>query len=66
MIFQGFQLPEIVSDLRLRLSLYWILKEDFCVISQKNLKAAILWDILASDFQLLLNSKSSKIRLIVF
>ena len=64
--FKGFQLPEIVSDLRLRLSLYWILKEDFCVISQKNLKAAILWDILASDFQLLLNSKSSKIRLIVF
>ena len=36
--FKGFQLPEII----LRLQLYWPLKEDFCVISQKILRAAIL------------------------
>ena len=56
----GFQLPEIVTDLRL-----WLLKEDFCVISQKLLRAAIFWDKAARvwNFQVLLNSKSSKLSL---
>ena len=50
--FKGFQLPEIVS---------W--KEDSCVISHK--RAAVSWDIVtqAWNFQLLLNSKSSKLSL---
>ena len=63
--FKGFQLPEIVLDPTLRLYLYWLLKEDFCVISQKLLRATILWDIVARiwKFQLLLNSKSSNLSL---
>ena len=44
--FKGFQLLEII----LRLQLYWPLKENFCVISQKKLKSAILWDIVARIF----------------
>ena len=50
--FKGFQLPESVS---------W--KEDSCVIPQK--RAAVSWDIVtqAWNFQLLLNSKSSKLSL---
>ena len=50
--FKGFQLPEIVS---------W--KEDCCVIPQK--RTAVSWDIVtqAWNFQLLLNSKSSKLSL---
>ena len=43
---KGFQLPEII----LRLQLYWSSKGDFCVISQKILTAAILWDIVARNF----------------
>ena len=63
--FINFQGLKIVSDLRLCLQLYWLLKEDFCVISQKRLGTAILWHKVArvSNFQLLLNSKSSKISL---
>ena len=45
-VFKGFYLPEIVSDLKLRPELYWLLKENFCVISQKNLGG--------TDFQLLI------------
>ena len=41
--FKGFQLLEII----LRLHLYWPIKENFCVISLKVLRAAILWDIVA-------------------
>ena len=44
--FKGFQFLEIM----LRLQLYWPLKEDFRVISQKILRAAILWDIVARIF----------------
>ena len=46
-LLMGFQLPEIVSDSRLRLQLYWLLKEELCVILQKLLEVAILWDIVA-------------------
>ena len=51
--FKGFQLLEIT----LHLQLYWPLKEDFCVISQK--KGHFIGHS-GTDFQLLLNSKSSK------
>ena len=44
--FKGFHFLEII----LRLQLYWPLKENFCVISQKILRAAILWDIVARIF----------------
>ena len=44
--FKGFQLLEII----LRLQLYWPLKKDFRVISQKILRAAILWGIGAQIF----------------
>ena len=44
--FKGFQLPETI----LHLQLYWPLKEDFCVISQKKLRAAILWVIVPRIF----------------
>ena len=56
--FINFQGLKIVSDLRLCLQLYWLLKEDFCVILQKRLGAAILWHKVArvSNFQLLLYS----------
>ena len=66
--FINFQGLKIVSDLRLCLQLYWLLKEDFCVILQKRLGAVILWHKVArvSNFQLLLNSKSSKISLYSF
>ena len=66
--FINFLGLKIVSDLRLCLQLYWQLKEDFCVISQKLLGAAILWHKVArvSNFQPLLNSKSSKISLYSF
>ena len=47
LFFKGFQFPEIAPDLRLRSWLYWILKEDFCVISLNILRAAILWDTVA-------------------
>ena len=43
---KGFQLTEII----LRLQLYWPLKENFCVISQKILRATILWDIVTLIF----------------
>ena len=66
--FINFQGLKIVSDLRLCLQLYWLLKEDFCVILHKRLGAVILWHKVArvSNFQLLLNSKSSKISLYSF
>ena len=48
--FKGFQLREIVSDLRLPLYLHWILKEDFCVTSPKKLRTVISWDIVARIF----------------
>ena len=57
MIFQVFQLPEII----LYLQLYWPLKEDFCVISQKNFKSRHFMGHSDTDFQLQLNSKSSKL-----
>ena len=44
--FKKFELPEII----LRLQLYFSLKEDICGISQKILRAAILWDIVARVF----------------
>ena len=60
--FKGFQLLEII----LRLQLYWPLKKDFCVISQQNFKGHRFMGHSGTDFQLLLNSKSSKRPLIVF
>ena len=60
--FKGFQLLEII----LRLQLYWLLKEDFCVIWQQNSKGCRFMGHSGRDFQLLLNSKSSKLPSVVF
>ena len=60
--FKVFQLTEIVSDLRLRLWLCWLLKKDLCNLAKTfNIlldKIARVW-----NFQLLLNSKSLKLSL---
>ena len=60
--FKWFQLLEII----LRIHLYWPLKEDFCVISQQNFKGRYFMGHSGTDFQVLLNSKSSKLPSIVF
>ena len=59
--FKRFWLLEII----LRLQLYWLLKEDFCVISQQNFKDCPFMGLSGTDFKLLLNSKSSNLPSIV-
>ena len=46
LFFKGFRFFQGISII-LHLHLYWPLKENFCVISQKNLGAVILWGIVA-------------------
>ena len=64
--FKGFLLREIVSDLRLHFWLHWMLKEDFCEISQKGCRFIGHAVLCRMDFQLLLNSKLSKLPSICF
>ena len=62
MIFQGISGARNYPVLQL----YWPLKEDFCVILQKKFKSRHFMGHSGTGFQLLLNSKSSKLPVIVF